>query len=258
MATTLQPITETLAPEHLDTLIRAALEEDLGAGDVTTDALIPAAMTCRGKVICKQDGVICGLSLARRAFELLDERVQFDAKAKDGDKVQEDQIVIRLYGPARAILKAERVALNFLQHLSGIASMTARYVKAVEGTKATILDTRKTTPGLRSLEKYATRIGGADNHRFGLYDAILIKDTHLALVGGVTPALRAVRKAYPEDDKTDNQATQVDQAALPEREPSPHRESTLERHTAILEPVGIAGLQRWDWDRIVATSGSYI
>jgi nicotinate-nucleotide pyrophosphorylase (carboxylating) len=200
LSTTLQPITEPLAPEHLDTLIRAALEEDLGAGDVTTDALIPPAMTCRGKVICKQDGVICGLSLARRAFELMDERVQFDAKTKDGDKVQEDQIVIRLFGPARAILKAERVALNFLQHLSGIASMTARYVKAVEGTKATILDTRKTTPGLRSLEKYATRIGGADNHRFGLYDAILIKDTHLALVGGVTAALRTVRKAYPEDD----------------------------------------------------------
>ena len=200
MTATLQPIAEMLAPEHLDALIRAALAEDLGAGDVTTDALIPGQMTCRGKVVCKQDGVICGLSVARRVFELLDERVQFDAKAKDGDRVQADQIVIRLNGPARAILSAERVALNLLQHLSGIATMTARYVKAVEGTKAKILDTRKTTPGLRSLEKYATRIGGAVNHRFGLYDAVLIKDTHIALVGGITPALRAVRKAYPDDD----------------------------------------------------------
>jgi nicotinate-nucleotide pyrophosphorylase (carboxylating) len=197
LTTTLQPITDALAPEHLDPVIRAALDEDLGAGDVTTDALIPADMTCRGKVICKQDGVICGLSVASRVFELVDPRVQFDAKAADGDRVQADQIVIRLFGPARAILSAERVALNFLQHLSGIASLTARYVKAVEGTKARILDTRKTTPGLRALEKYATRIGGAVNHRHGLFDAVMIKDTHLSLVGGVTPALRAVRKAYP-------------------------------------------------------------
>ncbi len=200
MTTTLQPITDALAPEQLDPVIRAALDEDLGAGDVTTDALIPADMTCRGKVICKQDGVICGLSVASRVFELVDPRVQFDAKAADGDRVQADQIVIRLFGPARAILSAERVALNFLQHLSGIASLTARYVKAVEGTKARILDTRKTTPGLRALEKYATRIGGAVNHRHGLFDAVMIKDTHLSLVGGVTPALRAVRKAYPGDE----------------------------------------------------------
>jgi len=200
LTATLQPIAEPLAPEHLDELIRRALEEDLGPGDVTTDALIPAEMTCRGKVVCKQDGVICGLSVARRVFELVDPRVQFDAKAKDGDRVQADQIVIRLFGPARAILKGERVALNFLQRLSGIASLTARYVKAVEGTKAKILDTRKTTPGLRALEKYATRIGGAVNHRYGLFDAVLIKDTHLALTNGVSPALRAVRKAYPNEE----------------------------------------------------------
>ena len=200
MSATLQPMTDALTREQLDPLIRAALDEDLGAGDVTSTALIPAEMTCRGKVVVKQDGVICGLSVASRVFELLDERVQFDAKATDGDHVQADQIVARLFGPARAILGGERVALNFLQRLSGIASLTARYVKAVEGTKATILDTRKTTPGLRALEKYATRIGGATNHRVGLFDAVLIKDTHLALVGGVTPALRAARKAYPDDD----------------------------------------------------------
>jgi nicotinate-nucleotide pyrophosphorylase (carboxylating) len=196
----LQPTADPLAPEYLDPLIQAALAEDIGDGDVTTEALIPAEMTCRGKIVCKNDGVICGLAVAKRVFELVDPRVQFDAKTKDGEKVQEDQIVARLFGPARGILTGERVALNFLQHLSGIASMTGRYVKAVDGTKAKILDTRKTTPGLRALEKYATRVGGAINHRLGLYDSVMIKDTHLALIGGITPALRAVRKAYPDRD----------------------------------------------------------
>jgi nicotinate-nucleotide pyrophosphorylase (carboxylating) len=200
LTATLDPITDALAPETLDDLIRSALAEDIGAGDVTTDAVIPADMTCRGKIVCKEDGVIAGLSVAARVFAMVDEHITFDAKTRDGEKVQEDQIVARISGPARGMLKAERVALNFLQHLSGVATMTARYVKAVDGTKTKILDTRKTTPGLRGLEKYATRIGGAVNHRMGLYDAVLIKDTHLALVGGITPALRAVRKAYADTD----------------------------------------------------------
>ena len=200
MTATLDPITDALAPDTLDALIEAALAEDIGSGDVTTDAVIPADMTCRGKIVCKEDGVIAGLSVASRVFAMVDERIIFDAKTRDGEKVQEDQIVARISGPARGMLKGERVALNFLQHLSGVATMTARYVKAVEGTKTKILDTRKTTPGLRGLEKYATRIGGAVNHRMGLYDAVLIKDTHLALVGGITPALRAVRKAYVDGD----------------------------------------------------------
>jgi nicotinate-nucleotide pyrophosphorylase (carboxylating) len=200
LTATLDPITDALAPDTLDALIEAALAEDIGSGDVTTDAVIPADMTCRGKIVCKEDGVIAGLSVASRVFAMVDERIIFDAKTRDGEKVQEDQIVARISGPARGMLKGERVALNFLQHLSGVATMTARYVKAVEGTKTKILDTRKTTPGLRGLEKYATRIGGAVNHRMGLYDAVLIKDTHLALVGGITPALRAVRKAYVDGD----------------------------------------------------------
>jgi nicotinate-nucleotide pyrophosphorylase (carboxylating) len=195
---TFEPITEALAPERIDALIRSALAEDVGAGDVTTDAVIPMDMTCRGKIVCKEDGVVAGLSIAQRVFKLMDERIQFDMKTKDGEKVQVDQIVARLYGPARGILRAERVGLNFLQHLSGIATMTAKLVKAVDGTKTKILDTRKTTPGLRALEKYATRMGGAYNHRMGLFDAVLIKDTHLALVGGISPGLRAARKAHPE------------------------------------------------------------
>jgi nicotinate-nucleotide pyrophosphorylase (carboxylating) len=200
LTATLDPITDALAPDTLDSLIKQALAEDIGAGDVTTDAVIPTDMTCRGKIVCKEDGVIAGLSVVARVFTLVDDRINFDAKTKDGERVQEDQIVARLSGPAGGMLKAERVALNFLQHLSGVATMTAKYVKAVDGTKTKILDTRKTTPGLRGLEKYATRIGGAVNHRMGLYDAVLIKDTHLALVGGITPALRAVRKAYPNTD----------------------------------------------------------
>lgn len=198
MTATLSPLTDPLAPEHLDPLIQAALAEDVGDGDLTSDAILPPEMTCRGKIVCKQDGVIAGLPVAERVFKLVDERLQFDAKTKDGEKVQEDAIVARLYGPARAMLRAERVALNFMQHLSGIATITAKYVKAVDGTKTEILDTRKTTPGMRALEKYATRMGGATNHRMGLYDAVLIKDTHLSLANGVSAALRAVRKAHPE------------------------------------------------------------
>jgi len=198
LTATLSPLTDPLAPEHLDPLIQAALAEDVGDGDLTSDAILPPEMTCRGKIVCRQDGVIAGLPVVERVFKLVDERLQFDAKTQDGEKVQEDQIVARLYGPARAMLRAERVALNYLQHLSGIASITAKFVKAVDGTKTEILDTRKTTPGMRMLEKYATRTGGATNHRMGLYDAVLIKDTHLSLANGVSAALRAVRKAHPE------------------------------------------------------------
>ena len=198
MTATLDSSAGALAPDYLDPLIERALLEDVGGGDITSDALLPPEMTCRGKIVCKQDGVVAGVPIARRVFELTDGRIQFDAKAKDGDRVQEDQIVCRLNGPARGMLRAERVALNFLQHLSGIASLANRFVKAVEGTRTVILDTRKTTPGLRALEKYATCVGGAANHRMGLYDDVLIKDTHLALVGGVSSALRATRKAHPE------------------------------------------------------------
>lgn len=198
MTATLEPMTGALASETLDALIESALAEDVGTGDVTTDALIPPAMTCRGKIVCREDGVIAGLSVARRVFQLVDGRLQFDAKAKEGDRVQADQVVARLFGPAGAMLRAERVALNFLQHLSGVASLTARFVKAVEGTKTVVLDTRKTTPGMRALEKYATRVGGAVNHRMGLFDAVLIKDSHLALTSSIGAALRTIRKAYPD------------------------------------------------------------
>lgn len=193
-------MTDALAPETLDSILDAALAEDIGDGDVTTDAIIPADMTCRGKVVCQSDGVIAGLSVAQRVFAIIDPEVQVDLKVKDGEKVQEEQIVVRLSGRARSILRAERVALNFLQHLSGVATLTGKYVKALDGTKATIIDTRKTTPNLRGLEKYAARVGGAATTRMGLYDTIMIRDSHHVLVGGITPALRAARKAYPDSD----------------------------------------------------------
>ena len=136
--------------------------------------------------------------LLHRVYARLDERVRIGRLLPEGADLQPGRAIAAAEGPARALLTGERVALNFLQHLSGIASLTSRYVKAVEGTKTLILDTRKTTPGLRTLEKYATRMGGAVNHRMGLYDQVLIKDTHLALANGVSPALRAVRKAHPE------------------------------------------------------------
>jgi nicotinate-nucleotide pyrophosphorylase (carboxylating) len=221
LTVTFEPITEALAPDTLDAIIKNALAEDIGAGDITSDALIPANMTCRGKVICKEEGAVAGMTVAQRVFQLIDERIQFDAKVKDGDSVQEDQIVARLHGPARGMLKGERVALNFLQHLSGIATMTSRFVKAVEGTKTRILDTRKTTPGLRGLEKYATRMGGAVNHRMGLWDAVLIKDTHLALVGSIGGALRSARKAYSDDVEINVEVSNVQELeqALGERAP---------------------------------------
>ncbi len=199
MTVTFEPITEALAPDTIDSIILNALSEDVGLGDITSDAVIPANMTCRGKIVCKEEGVVAGMTVTQRVFQLVDERIQFDAKVKDGDKVSEDHVVARLYGPARGILKGERVGLNFLQHLSGIATITSKFVKAVDGTKTKILDTRKTTPGLRSLEKYATRMGGAVNHRMGLWDAMLIKDTHLALAGSIGGALRLARKASSDD-----------------------------------------------------------
>lgn len=200
--TALESLTESLSPEVVDAAIERALSEDVGPGDVTTDAIVPVDMTCRGKVVCLQDGVVAGLPIMERVFSFVDEKLQFDGKVVDGEKVQEEQIVARMFGPARSMLKAQRVAMNFFQHLSGIASMTAKYVKAVENTGATIITSRKTTPGLRNLELYAARMGGASNIRMGLYDAVVIRDSHLVLSSGVGSPLRTLRKMYPEREIT--------------------------------------------------------
>jgi nicotinate-nucleotide pyrophosphorylase (carboxylating) len=178
----------------LEPLVRAALLEDLGrAGDLTTDAIVPAEVSARTALAARQPGVVAGLDMARLAFELIDPGVRIEVLRPDGADVSRGDVIARVTGPARAILTAERVALNFLGHLSGIATATASLVESVRGTRARIVCTRKTTPGLRAVEKYAVRAGGGANHRFGLDDAILIKDNHVAIAGGVREALRRAR-----------------------------------------------------------------
>ena len=174
----------------IEPLVRMALLEDLGrAGDLTTDAIIPAGHRATTRLVARQTGVVAGIELAQAAFELIDAATEMRIERADGAAVAPGDVIATLTGPARGILTAERVALNFLCRLSGIATATAAIVAAVQDTKAKVVCTRKTTPGLRAIEKYAIRVGGGSNHRFGLDDAVLIKDNHIAIAGSVTEAL---------------------------------------------------------------------
>ncbi len=184
----------SLSEEILD-IIRRALKEDIGSGDVTSNSIIPADAAMNGKIIAKQNGIVAGLDVARATFEILDSRIQFRAKVSEGSSVETSQTLATLSGPARPLLTAERTALNFLGRMSGIATLTHRFVEAVTGTKAVILDTRKTVPGLRALDKLAVKRGGGQNHRIGLYDMILIKDNHIDFAGSLTEAVRRARYA---------------------------------------------------------------
>ena len=185
-----------LPPFIVEEAVRAALQEDLGlAGDITTNACIPADATSRAVIATRKPGVIAGLDLAAAAFRLIDPSIRVDIISHDGAHVEEGYVVLAVNGPSRGILSAERVALNYLGRLSGIATATAALVEAVKDTKAHIVCTRKTTPTLRVFEKYAVRCGGGHNHRFGLYDAVMIKDNHIAAAGGVAKALRAAKAA---------------------------------------------------------------
>src|SRR6266849_4609493 len=174
---------------EIEMLIRRAIEEDLGPGDATSLATIPAAATARARIIARAPLVCAGLPAVERVFHLLDANVEIEFLAKEGDIVEKPRDLLRCKGRARPILTGERTALNFLAHLSGIATLTRRFVERLAGTNARIRDTRKTTPGLRKLEKYAVQMGGGVNHRFGLYDALLLKENHIALAGGVKQAL---------------------------------------------------------------------
>jgi nicotinate-nucleotide pyrophosphorylase (carboxylating) len=181
-------------PLLTDDLVRAALREDLGrAGDLTTDAIVPADAVGEARFVAREPGVVSGIAVVERVFAVLDPRVRVDVVVPDGGRVERGSLIATLRGPLRAILTGERTALNFVGRLSGVATATAKLVALVAGTRATIIDTRKTTPGLRALEKAAVRDGGGANHRFGLDDAILIKDNHVAIAGGIIPALRAAR-----------------------------------------------------------------
>lgn len=186
-----------LDPIMVDGLIDMALAEDIGTGDITTESLIPDDRRSEAYLIAKGDGIIAGLDVAGRVFARLDPRVAFTPRVGDGDRVGKGIVLAVLEGSTRAILSGERVALNILQRLSGIATMAGKAVSLARAANpgVTVVDTRKTTPGLRAMEKYAVRCGGARNHRFGLYDAALIKDNHIAAAGGVGPAVRAVKAA---------------------------------------------------------------
>lgn len=170
-------------------LVRRALAEDVGSGDATALATVPAAATARAHIVARAELVVAGLPLAKEVFEALDSAVHVEYLVRDGDVATKNVVLAKIAGPARAILTGERTALNFLAHLSGIATLTRQFVERLTGTQARIRDTRKTTPGLRLLEKYAVRMGGGTNHRVGLYDAILLKENHIALAGGVKAAL---------------------------------------------------------------------
>ncbi|MGO4665875.1 carboxylating nicotinate-nucleotide diphosphorylase [Bosea sp. 2RAB26] len=184
-----------LNPLLITEAVRAALIEDLGrAGDITTLATIPAGKRASAVIAARKSGIVAGLPFARETLRQYDPSVRFEAAMSDGDRLEPGAIVARIEGEARSVLSAERVALNYMGRLSGIATLAAAYVAKAAGTKAMIVDTRKTTPGLRAFEKYAVRCGGAGNHRYGLDDAILIKDNHVAVAGGIRPALQAAKR----------------------------------------------------------------
>ncbi len=190
-----------LNPLGLKKLVERCLDEDLGTGDLTTNSTIPPDAVSTGYIVARESGVVAGLQLAELVFKQLDPSTGFQPSTRDGDRVEKDGVLAVVTGSARVILTGERLALNFLQHLSGIASRTARLVELVAGEKAKIVDTRKTTPGLRMIDKYAVRMGGGQNHRYGLYDAVLIKDNHIKMAGGVAQAVEAARRNVPHTAK---------------------------------------------------------
>jgi nicotinate-nucleotide pyrophosphorylase (carboxylating) len=188
-------MTHGLIPGQIRKIIEAALSEDIGAGDVTTNAIVGRDRVGQAKAIAKDDFVVAGIDIFRDVFIILDKTIKFKCLIGDGQKVKKSEIITEVSGSLFSILLAERVALNIFQRMCGIATLTSKYVEAVKGTKAKILDTRKTVPGLRLLDKMAVKIGGGFNHRMGLYDAVLIKDNHIAAAGGIIQAVTA-QKSY--------------------------------------------------------------
>lgn len=184
----------TALPVDISTSIKRALEEDIGSGDATTDSIVPPGAVLRGRIVAKQAGVIAGLEVAEAVFHEIDTRVSFKALVEDGATVSNRTTIAEVSGSARALLTGERAALNFLGRMSGIATLTRQFVEAVSGTRARILDTRKTVPGLRTVDKLAVKLGGGENHRTGLFDMILIKDNHIDFAGSITKAVERARE----------------------------------------------------------------
>lgn len=194
-------------------IVAVALAEDLGPGDVTSEVCIPADRWAQGRVLAKQAGVLSGLAVAAECFRQVDPQITLTPGKQDGERFTAGEVLAEVAGPARPLLAAERVALNFLQQLSGIATLTAEFVRRTAGSRARIIDTRKTTPGLRLLEKAAVRHGGGYNHRYALYDGVLIKDNHIAVAGGVTAAVQAARAKAPHLLRIEVEVTSLDELA---------------------------------------------
>ena len=195
----------------LDPLIELAFEEDIGIGDITTDATVPPTRKGIGTLLAKSEGIIAGLPVAERVFEKLDPTLTFRPLVNDGDPVGVSTPIAEVQGSAKSILSGERTALNFLQRLSGIATLTAQFVEAVADYDTKIVDTRKTAAGWRAVQKYAVHIGGAQNHRFGLYDGVLIKDNHIVAAGGITDAVKHARQVVPHTAKIEVEVETVEQ-----------------------------------------------
>lgn len=182
---------------NIDRYIMSALQEDITSEDVTTNAIMPEARQGKADLICKEDGIICGLEVFKRTFELLDDTAIFEAYVKDGDEVKKGQLMGVIKGDIKALLSGERTALNYLQRMSGIATYTRMYAKELEGKKTKLLDTRKTTPNMRPFEKYAVKVGGGTNHRYNLSDGVLIKDNHIGAAGSITKAVALAKEYAP-------------------------------------------------------------
>lgn len=196
---------------NMDEYILHALKEDITSEDVSTNAVMPDKKQGTAQLICKADGIICGLEVFERTFTLLDETFRFDTHVKDGDRVEKGQLIGTLFGDIRALLSGERTALNYLQRMSGIATVTNEYAKELEGTKTTLLDTRKTTPNMRPFEKYAVTVGGGRNHRYNLSDGVLLKDNHIGAAGSVKKAIEMAKDYAPFVRKIEIETETVEQ-----------------------------------------------
>ena len=196
---------------NIDEYILNAIKEDITSEDVSTNAVMPENRRGSAELICKQDGIICGLSVFERAFTLLDETARFDTQIKDGDAVKKGQLIGVVYGDIKALLSAERTGLNFLQRMSGIATLTREYADELKGYKTVLLDTRKTTPNMRPFEKYAVTVGGGKNHRYNLSDGVLLKDNHIGAAGSVTKAITMAKEYAPFVRKIEIETETLDQ-----------------------------------------------
>jgi nicotinate-nucleotide pyrophosphorylase (carboxylating) len=198
----------------IDKIIEIALAEDIHTGDITTLSVLPKPRNISARLVAKEPMVLAGVAVAERVFAQIDPSISFTAAFSDGDRLEKGDVIARMEGDAAALLMGERVSLNLMQRMSGIATQTAAYVEEIEGTGARVVDTRKTTPGLRVLEKYAVRVGGGTNHRTGLYDGVLIKENHIAAAGGILEAVRLARAYIPHTLKIEVETETLDQVDL--------------------------------------------